>query len=136
MVTKRLATAYAVAGAVVTASVVAVAGATVGLGGLRGEEVEAVAVTTQDAAAIDQALASGAATSEVVRARDGSLVEYVYVDAPAQGHEGDGEHEDREHEEREHEGRTHEEREHEGRSRDSLSLLGRLFNHEGHDDDD
>lgn len=111
---RSIALAYSLAGAAVAAAVIVIAGSTVGLG--RGNERDAslfaaAESASVDPAAVDAAIASGAARSEVVQTATGEQVEYVYVDAPATSgnYEDDDDHED--HEDEEHE--DHEEREHE-----------------------
>lgn len=110
---RSVALAYSIAGAAVAAAVIVIAGSTVGLAG--GNEQDATLFTAAesasvDPAAVDAAIASGAARSEVVQTAAGEQVEYVYVDAPASSgnYEDDDDHEDDEHEERE----DHEDGEH------------------------
>ncbi|MDO9445124.1 MAG: hypothetical protein Q7K37_07390 [Dehalococcoidia bacterium] len=112
---RSVALAYSIAGAAVAAAVIVIAGSTVGLGGGNEQDASLFAAAESasvDPAAVDAAIASGAARSEVVQTATGEQVEYVYVDAPAaSGNYEDDDHED--HEDDEHEEREdHEEREH------------------------
>ncbi len=87
---KSVAWAYGLAGAVVAVAVIVAAAATVGLTeGADAPESAATFITDT----LPGALGEGVASSEVVTTASGEQVEYVYVDQPATGDHDDDDYE-------------------------------------------
>ena len=98
---RSVAFAYALAGLAVSASVVVIAASTVGVFG----DAAGASTAAADPGAIESALASGEARSELGVTDTGELVEYVYVEDA--GGAGDSEHDDKADDDRT-DGRHHE----------------------------